>query len=75
MRKFRMFAAIVAVLLLSELPRCSGPATSADAGFPGRAYCAPGTFHAPAFGLQRQLAGQYFPPCGIYRHVHRGAGA
>jgi hypothetical protein len=72
MRKFRMFAAIVAVLLLSELPRCSGPATLADAGFPGRAYCAPGFHHAPAFGLRQQLAGQYFPPCAIYRPVHGG---
>jgi hypothetical protein len=72
MRKFRMFAAMAALLLLSELPRCSGPVTGADAGFPGRAYCAPGTAHAPAFGLRQQLAGQYFPPCAIYRPVHGG---
>jgi hypothetical protein len=47
----------------------------AGARFPGRAYCAPGTAHAPAWGLQRQLAGQYFPPCAIYHPVHGGAGA
>jgi hypothetical protein len=44
----------------------------AGGGFPGRAYCAPGQAHAPAFGLHAQLAGQYFPPCAIQ---HRGAGA
>jgi hypothetical protein len=75
MRRLTVIAMLGLTLLLSELPRCSGPATLADAGFPGRAYCAPGIAHAPAFGLRRQLAGQYFPPCAIYRPIHGGPGA
>jgi hypothetical protein len=71
----RLIFALLGLLLMSELGRCSGPATNADAGFPGRAYCAPGTAHAPAWGLRQQLAGQYFPPCGIYRPIHEGPGA
>jgi hypothetical protein len=72
MRRLTVIAALGLRLLLSELPRCSGPVTAADAGFPGRAYCAPGTAHAPAWGLRQQLAGQYFPPCAIYRPAPGG---
>jgi hypothetical protein len=74
MRRATVIAGLT-LLLMSELGYCTGPASAADAGFPGRAYCAPGTAHAPAWGLRQQLAGQHFPPCAIYRPVHGGAGA